>query len=97
MTSGMLLVSCGLFNSIMFATIFTLAIKDLGVMTNRGSSWLIAAILGGAVIPQIQGMIADSTGSLAPSYLIPAACYIYIAYYGFAGSHVQPDARGAHR
>lgn len=95
MTAGMLLVACGLFNSIMFATIFTLAIKDVGVMTNRGSSWLIAAILGGAIIPQVQGMIADATGSLTPSYLIPTACYIYIAYYGFAGSQVQSHVRSA--
>ena len=95
MTAGMLLVACGLFNSIMFATIFTLAIKDVGVMTNRGSSWLIAAILGGAIIPQVQGMIADATGSLTPSYLIPTVCYIYIAYYGFAGSHLQSHVRSA--
>ncbi|MFN4909560.1 MAG: L-fucose:H+ symporter permease [Bacteroidota bacterium] len=94
-TSAMILVGCGLFNSIMFATIFTLAIKDVGVMTNRGSSWLIAAILGGAVIPQVQGFIADSTGGLTMSYLIPVVCYIYIAYYGFSGSNVQHDARSA--
>ena len=94
-TSAMILVGCGLFNSIMFATIFTLAIKDLGVMTNRGSSWLIAAILGGAVVPQVQGMIADSMGGLTMSYLIPVVCYIYIAYYGFSGSNVQHDARSA--
>jgi len=94
-TSAMILVGCGLLNSIMFATIFTLAIKDLGVMTNRGSSWLIAAILGGAVVPQVQGIIADSMGGLTLSYLIPVACYIYIAYYGFVGSNVQQDARSA--
>lgn len=93
-TAGLLLVACGLLNSIMFATIFTLAIKDLGVMTNRGSSWLIAAILGGAIVPQVQGMIADSIGSLAPSYLIATACYIYIAYYGFSGSNVHNEAQG---
>lgn len=93
-TAGLLLVACGLLNSIMFATIFTLAIKDIGVMTNRGSSWLIAAILGGAIVPQVQGMIADSIGSLAPSYLIATACYIYIAYYGFSGSNVHNEAQG---
>lgn len=86
MTAAYALVACGLLNSIMFATIFTLAIKDLGVMTNKGSSWLIAAILGGALIPAIQGAIADATGTLVWSYLLPAACYIYIAYYGFIGS-----------
>lgn len=86
MTAAYALVACGLLNSIMFATIFTLAIKDLGVMTNKGSSWLIAAILGGALIPAIQGAIADATGTLVWSYLLPTVCYIYIAYYGFIGS-----------
>lgn len=86
MTAVYTLVACGLLNSIMFSTIFTLAIKDLGVMTNKGSSWLIAAILGGAIIPAIQGAIADATGTLAWSYLLPTVCYIYIAYYGFIGS-----------
>lgn len=87
MTAAFLLVLCGLFNSIMFSTIFTLAIKDVGVMTNKGSAWLIAAILGGAIVPAIQGAMADATGTLATSYLIPAACYCYIAYYGFRGSN----------
>lgn len=96
-TSAMILVGCGLFNSIMFATIFTLAIKDVGVMTNRGSSWLIAAILGGAVVPQVQGIIADSMGGLTMSYLIPVVCYTYIAYYGFSGSNVNQTAQGVRR
>ena len=86
MDAAYALVACGLMNSIMFATIFTLAIKDLGVMTNKGSSWLIAAILGGAIIPAVQGAIADKTDTLVLSYLLPTACYIYIAYYGFIGS-----------
>jgi len=85
-TAGLLLVACGLQNSIMFPIIFTLAIKDLGVMTNRASSWLVAAILGGAVVPQLQGIIADSSGGLRASYFIPAACFLYIAYYGGYGS-----------
>lgn len=95
MTAALMLVACGFFNSIMFSTIFTLAIKDIGVMTNKGSSWLIAAILGGAIIPQVQGAMADSLGSLQWSYLLASACYIYIAYYGFSGSHVQQQGRGS--
>lgn len=91
--SASMLVLCGLFNSIMFATIFTLAIKDVGVMTNKASSWLIAAILGGAIIPAVQGAIADSTGTLVPSYVVPAICYIYIAYYGFLGSRHTTQGR----
>lgn len=89
MTAAWALVACGLFNSIMFATIFTLAIKDLGVMTNKASSWLIAAILGGAIIPAVQGAIADATGTLVLSYAVPVVCYVYIAYYGFRGSQQQ--------
>lgn len=88
-TAGLLLVVCGLQNSIMFPIIFTLAIKDLGVMTNRASSWLVAAILGGAVVPQLQGIIADSFGGLRVAYFIPAACFIYIAYYGIWGSKIR--------
>lgn len=95
MTSALLLVACGLFNSIMFATIFTLAIKDLGVMTNKASSWLIAAILGGAIIPAIQGAMADATGTLVTSYAVPVLCYLYIAYYGFLGSRHQVQGRTA--
>jgi FHS family L-fucose permease-like MFS transporter len=86
MTAAYALIACGLFNSIMFSTMFTLSIKDLGAMTNKGSSWLIAAILGGAIIPAMQGAIADMSGSLVWSYLLPTTCYIYIAYYGFRGS-----------
>lgn len=88
-TAGLLLVVCGLQNSIMFPIIFTLAIKDLGVMTNRASSWLVAAILGGAVVPQLQGIIADSFGGLRVAYFIPAACFVYIAYYGIWGSKIR--------
>lgn len=94
MVGALMLVACGFFNSIMFSTIFTLAIKDIGVMTNKGSSWLIAAILGGAIVPQLQGAIADSMGSLQWSYLLATACYVYIAYYGFSGSHIQSNGRG---
>jgi FHS family L-fucose permease-like MFS transporter len=67
----------GLCNSIMFPTIFTLAIKGLGPLTGRGSGVLVAAIFGGAVIPMVQARIADSTG-LTVSFAIPILCYAYI-------------------
>lgn len=67
----------GLCNSIMFPTIFTLAIKGLGPLTGRGSGVLIAAIFGGAVIPMLQGTVADSIG-LTISFVIPILCYAYI-------------------
>lgn len=82
------LVATGLFNSIMFPTIFTLGIERLGPLTGRASSLLIMAIVGGAIIPYLQGMVADSFG-LQVSFLIPTLCYVYIVYYGLWGSRVR--------
>jgi len=76
----------GLFNSIMFPTIFSLAIKGLGIDTSQGSSLLVMAIVGGALIPILQGLVWDGTGSLQISFIIPLLCYAYIAFYGFIGS-----------
>jgi FHS family L-fucose permease-like MFS transporter len=78
-------LSIGLFNSIMFPTIFTLAIKDLGHFTNKGSSLLIMAIVGGALLPVLMGGIADAAG-LQIAFVLPALCYIYISWFGFKGS-----------
>ncbi|WP_250429141.1 hypothetical protein [Pontibacter ruber] len=78
----------------MFPTIFTLAIHGLGVHTSQGSSLLVMAIVGGAIIPPLQGYIADVSGNLQLSFLVPLACYLYIMYYGFFGSkpkHVEAD------
>lgn len=77
------LLAVGLCNSIMFPSIFTLGIQNLGPLTSKGSSLLIAAILGGAVIPELQGRLADSIG-LHPSFIIPVICYVYIACFGIA-------------
>jgi FHS family L-fucose permease-like MFS transporter len=84
-------LAVGFFNSIMFPSIFTLGIQDLGPLTSKGSSLLIAAILGGAVIPEIQGKLADRIG-LHPSFIVPAICYIYIAIFGIASMR-RPAAR----
>ena len=70
----------GLFNSIMFPTIFTLAIAGLGPFTGKGSGLLITAIVGGAVIPEVQGMIADRVG-IHHAFILPLICYLYIAFY----------------
>ena len=75
------LLFVGIFNSIMFPSIFTLGIQDLGPLTSKGSSLLIAAIVGGALIPLGTGALADKIG-LHPSFIIPAVCYIYIAIFG---------------
>jgi FHS family L-fucose permease-like MFS transporter len=77
------LLFVGLFNSIMFPSIFTLGIQDLGALTSKGSSLLIAAILGGAIIPEITGALADKIG-LHTAFIVPVVCYMYIAAFGFA-------------
>jgi len=74
----------GLFNSIMFPTIFSLAISGLGKSTGQGSGILCMAIVGGAIIPLIQGAIADKIG-IHHSFILPVLCYAYIAFYGFIG------------
>ncbi len=80
----------GLFNSIMFPTIFTLGVAELGPLTGEGSGILVAAIVGGAIIPYLEGRLANAIG-LHHAFILPALCYIYIAYYGFKGSKiVQP-------
>jgi FHS family L-fucose permease-like MFS transporter len=75
----------GLFNSIMFPTIFTLGIDGLGKLTGKGSGVLIMAIVGGAIIPLGMGALADQIG-LHRSFILPAVCYLYIMYYGWKGS-----------
>lgn len=77
------LLAVGFCNSIMFPSIFTLGIQDLGSLTSKGSSLLIAAIVGGALVPLATGKLADKIG-LHPSFVIPAICYVYIAIFGFA-------------
>lgn len=85
------IVATGLFNSIMFPTIFSLAIERLGPLTNKASSLLIMAIVGGAIIPLLQGMLADRIG-LHLSFVLPVVCYVYIIFYGLVGS--RPPAVG---
>jgi MFS transporter, FHS family, L-fucose permease len=78
------ILSIGLFNSIMFPTIFTLAIDDLGEHTAQASGILCMAIVGGAVIPLLQGMLADKMG-LQQSFFLPVLCYLFIVHYGYKG------------
>ncbi|WP_218354322.1 sugar MFS transporter [Alteromonas lipotrueiana] len=79
------ILAVGLCNSIMFPTIFSLALKGLGQQTAQGSGMLCLAIVGGAIVPLVQGALADSIG-LQLSFLLPLICYFYIAYYGLVGS-----------
>jgi len=78
------LIGVGLFNSIMWSNIFTLAIKDLKEYTSQGSSLLITAIVGGAILPIIQAYIGDVAG-LKISFIIPLIAYVYISWYGWKG------------
>jgi len=82
------IILVGLFNSVMFPSIFTLGIAGLGPLTGKGSGLLIMAIVGGAIIPVLEGALADRIG-IQMAFILPALCYIYIAYYGFRGSR-QP-------
>lgn len=86
------IILVGLCHSIMFPTIFTLGIKGLGPLTEEGSGLLIMAIAGGA-LSALQGVIADRVG-LQLSFLLPAACYVYVLFYAAWGSkatHAEPD------
>lgn len=78
------ILAVGLFNSLMFPTIFTLGIANLGPLTGKGSGVLMAAAVGGAIIPVVQGAFADAMG-IHPSFIVPAICYAYVAFYGFEG------------
>lgn len=76
-----LILAVGLFNSIMFPTIFSLGVRDLGPLTGKASSLLIMGIVGGAIIPILHGSLADRIG-LHQSFALPLVCYLFIAYYG---------------
>lgn len=83
------IILVGLFNSIMFPTIFSMALSRLGHYTSQGSGLLCMAIVGGALIPVLQGYLADNIG-LQLSFLLPAFCYVYILFFGlkFAKLHL---------
>lgn len=85
------IIAVGLCNSIMFPTIFSMALHDLGRLTGQGSGILCMAIVGGALVPFSQAFIADMI-NLQMSFLLPAACYLFIAYFGFkyADLHTAP-------
>jgi FHS family L-fucose permease-like MFS transporter len=83
-----MILAVGLFNSIMFSNVFTLAIDGLGKYTSQGSSLLVMMILGGAVVPPIQGVVADHIGVHA-AFVVPLFCYAYLVWYGFVGSRMR--------
>ena len=85
------LLLVGLFNSIMFPSIFTLGIEGLGPLTGEASGLLVMAIVGGAIIPELQGLIADRVG-LHHAFILPVICYVYILFFAVKG---QPRPRAA--
>jgi FHS family L-fucose permease-like MFS transporter len=82
-TAMVTVISIGLFNSIMFPTIFTLGINGLGKLTGQGSAVLVMCIVGGGVIPLLQGALADSIG-IQKAFIIPVVCYAYIVWFAFS-------------
>lgn len=86
------IILVGLCNSVMFPTIFSLALAGLGTQRGLGSGVLCLSIVGGAIVPLLQGVLAD-TGGLQSSFVIPVLCYLYIVFYGLRGS-TPVDAGG---
>lgn len=84
------ILAVGLCNSIMFPTIFSMALYRLGPATGQGSGLLCMAIVGGAIVPLAQGLLADRVG-VQLSFLLPAACYLFIVYFGlkYAGLYTE--------
>jgi FHS family L-fucose permease-like MFS transporter len=96
MSSGHLAIGSillvGLFNSVMFPSIFALGVAELGPLTGDGSGVLNMAIVGGAVVPLLAGALADKVG-IQHAFVLPAVCYLYILYYALRGSRPTAVAR----
>ena len=83
------LIGICFFMSIMFPTIFSLGIKDLGSDTEMASSLIVMSIVGGAIIPRIFGLISDATGNIQLAYLVPLFCFLVVAFFGWKGYKVK--------
>ena len=88
------IILVGFFNSIMFPSIFTLGVAELGPLTGDGSGIMIMAIVGGAVIPVLQGAVADRIG-IHHAFFLPVLCYLYILFYAVSGSKPNSERYGA--
>lgn len=84
------ILAVGLFNSIMFPSIFSLGVLGLGELTSKGSGLLVQAIVGGAIIPFGYGKLADKVG-YQHAFIIPVICYAYILFYGFANARREKE------
>lgn len=90
--SGWSLIAVGLFNSIMFPTIFSLANEGLGDRSAEGSGLICVAIVGGAVIPPLTGYAADQAG-LGIALIVPGMCYAIIAAFGWFARRPLPKSQ----
>ena len=86
------LIGICFFMSIMFPTIFSLGIKELGADTEMASSLIVMSIVGGAILPRIFGLISDATGNIQMGYIVPFVCFIVVAYFGYIGSVIKKDS-----
>jgi FHS family L-fucose permease-like MFS transporter len=75
------------FASIMFPTIFSLGIKDIGRHTKKGSSLIIMSIVGGAVVPYAMGLLSET--ATADAYIIPLLCFVVVAWFGYKGHKIK--------
>ena len=89
-TAAWAIILVGLCNAIMWSNIFTLAIDSLGRFTSQGSGILVTAIVGGAIIPLLHGVLADNVG-LQVSYLLPVVAFAYILFYAMKGCNLGKD------
>jgi FHS family L-fucose permease-like MFS transporter len=87
------IILVGFFNSIMFPSIFTLGVAELGPLTGDGSGIMIMAIVGGALIPVAQGWIADHIG-IHHAFFLPVICYLYILFFALSGSKPNSERYG---
>ena len=83
-----IIVSCGLFNSVMWPCIFPLAVKGLGKVTSQGSGILITMVVGGAIVPVLQGFLADKFG-YQPSFIMVLLCYAYLVFFALSGYKIR--------
>ncbi len=86
------MIGLGVFISILFPTIFSLGIEKIGGFTEKGSALMNIAIVGGAVFPPLQGMIADEMG-IQISYLVPCGCFILVVVYGLFCARLKGNLR----
>lgn len=89
LTALVAILFASFFMSIMFPTIFALGTKNLGEQVKIGSSLIIMAIVGGAVLPPVLGSIADATGNYQTAFLLPALCFLVIILYGWKGYEIK--------